>query len=388
VLRIGGATAAALGLGGVVAGTLREKARADQATVASGQEIRLVATDGYVNLPGRDPLYVFGFVEGDVNASISQVTTTYKGKVQAPAPILAINQGEDLYLTLTNVGLVVRPDLDDSHTVHWHGFRNPNAVFDGVPEVSIAVPVGRDFTYFFRPRDPGTYMYHCHFEDVEHVQMGMTGIVFIRPELGPDYVYNDMSTHFDREFALLLNEVDVRPHDNLESVQEFLWTDYKPNYFVINGRAWPDTKKENSDPGLPSQPISSLVTCNGGERVLLRLVNLGYEQHTMQLPGITMEVIGEDATFLNDGRAYMTNSIYIGPGEARDVMFWAPAFTSSWPTKSDARGTYNFYRLFNRNAYALSNDGSWNRGGMQTEVRVYQNPIELQNGPNDTGVAP
>ena len=24
-------------------------------------------------------------------------------------------------------------------------------------------------------------MYHCHFEDVEHVQMGMTGIVFVRP---------------------------------------------------------------------------------------------------------------------------------------------------------------------------------------------------------------
>ena len=29
---------------------------------------------------------------------------------------------------------------------------------------------------------PGTYMYHCHFEDVEHVQMGMTGMVFVRPK--------------------------------------------------------------------------------------------------------------------------------------------------------------------------------------------------------------
>ena len=36
-------------------------------------------------------------------------------------------------------------------------------------------PIGRDFTYYYQPRQPGTYMYHCHFEDVEHVQMGMTG---------------------------------------------------------------------------------------------------------------------------------------------------------------------------------------------------------------------
>ena len=44
------------------------------------------------------------------------------------------------------------------------------------------MPIGRDFTYFYRPHDAGTYMYHCHFEDVEHVQMGMTGMVFVRPK--------------------------------------------------------------------------------------------------------------------------------------------------------------------------------------------------------------
>ena len=66
--------------------------------------------------------------------------------------------------------------------MHWHGFVNAIPLFDGVPELSISVPIGRDFTYFYRPHDPGTYMYHCHFEDVEHVQMGMTGIVYVRPK--------------------------------------------------------------------------------------------------------------------------------------------------------------------------------------------------------------
>ena len=51
-----------------------------------------------------------------------------------------------------------------------------------MPESSIAVAIGHDFTYVYRPQDSGTYMYHCHFEDVEHVTMGMHGIVFVKPD--------------------------------------------------------------------------------------------------------------------------------------------------------------------------------------------------------------
>ena len=48
----------------------------------------------------------------------------------------------DIKITLTNLGLSVRPDLVDGHTIHWHGFRNAIPLFDGVPELSIAVPIG------------------------------------------------------------------------------------------------------------------------------------------------------------------------------------------------------------------------------------------------------
>ena len=89
----------------------------------------------------------------------------------------------------------MRPDLVDGHTIHWHGFVNAIPLFDGVPELSISVPIGRSFTYFYRPHDPGTYMYHCHFEDVEHVQMGMTGLLFVRPsQNGQAITYTDPST--------------------------------------------------------------------------------------------------------------------------------------------------------------------------------------------------
>lgn len=361
---------------------------------------RLVATDGFISLPGRrdDPLYIFGFrgVEpNEIFADAGELIRKYKGRVQLPSPILGVDEGMDYYLTMTNLGLVVRPDLDDSHTVHWHGFRNPIALFDGVPETSISVPVGRDFPYFYRPRDPGTYMYHCHFEDVEHVQMGMHGIVFIRPgqsgRIGGfrKFAYNDGdgSTGYDREFTLMLNEIDPRPHDLLRDVQEFVWSDYRATYWTINGRAYPDTLEPNNPGGeLEFQPISARIEVNEGDRVLLRFANLGYEQHAMQLPGVTMTVVGHDATLLRNPTippfppdavdlSYDTGVLYIGPGEARDVLFTAPSHGGG--------GRFDTYQLRNRSLQKLRNGDAPGLGGMVTEVRVYRSgTLPNQAAPN------
>src|SRR6266702_4405445 len=79
---------------------------------------------------------------------------------------------------------------------------------------------------------------------------------------------------------------------------------------------------------------SALIQVNPGDRVLLRLANLGYQQHAMQLPGIPMHVIGQDASLLRNGTvdtSYWTNTLYIGPGEARDVLFDAPAYSGLNP---------------------------------------------------------
>jgi FtsP/CotA-like multicopper oxidase with cupredoxin domain len=425
-LRLGGGGALALLAGGALSTAARRTDRARAAPAAAPRSvplaapspvnIHLAATDGHVVFPGRgsggigNPIYVFGFRQVPVCVT-PDALDTFKGNVQFSAPIIGVDELDDVYLTLTNIGLVVRPDLDDSHTIHWHGFPNQNAIFDGVPEVSIAVPVGRDFPYFYRPRRVGTFIYHCHFEDVEHVQMGMQGIIFVRPSQNGTplggytmFAYNDGdgSTGYNREFALLLDEIWTTPHDNLESIQETVWPNYHANYWTINGRAYPDTVELNGsvDPGtfeltpppgrddLQFQPISSLIQVNPGERVLLRFASLGYEQHAMQLPGIPMKVVGEDAALLRNGSvdlSYMTNTIYIGPGEARDVLFTAPAFDASAPVATDAVGQYNAYLLKNRNVHMLTNGGAPGLGGMLTEVRVYNgSPVPPQMTPNQT----
>jgi FtsP/CotA-like multicopper oxidase with cupredoxin domain len=392
---------AAAGLDSLGRGGGPSRADAALPLVPDPVTMRLAATDGHILLPGRaDPLYVFGFIQVDpANMSNAQAIETYKGNVQVPAPIIAVDELADLYLSLTNLGLVVRPDLDDSHTIHWHGFPNQSAVFDGVPEVSIAVPVGRTFPFFYRPRRVGTFMYHCHFEDSEHVQMGMDGIVFVRPSqnhgtgaVSPGkYAYNDGdgSTAYDREFALLLNEIWSRAHDNLESIQENVWSSYKPDYWVINGRSYPDTVKLNGDSTLPEQPISSLIQANPGDRVLLRLANLGYEQHAMELPGIDLKVVGEDATLLRgpDGNdlSYSTRIVYVGPGEARDILFTAPAYDAGHPGGIDPDlGPYNRFFFRNRSYYTLTNGGAAGLGGMATEVRIYAGSLGAQTTPNQT----
>jgi FtsP/CotA-like multicopper oxidase with cupredoxin domain len=406
--------AAGLGAAGTIAvgSALRFVPSAGAATT----NLALAATDGYITVPGREtnPIYIFGFIPVDPTASISSLISTYKGHAQHTAPTLDFRQDDDIKITLTNLGLVQRPDLTDSHTIHWHGFDVPSPLNDGVPEVSVAVPIGKQVTYFYRPHRVGTYMYHCHFEDVEHVQMGMTGIVFVRPAQDGSahagftrFAYNDGdgSTGYHRHFAILLNEIEERQHDADRDIQEFIPTDYDPQFFTLNGRCYPQTALPNDDgSGGPmgiittnpnygssdhSQPNSSLVQVNGGERALLRLANLGYQQHALQLPGIPMHVVGQDASLLRNGgvdTSYRTNTIYIGPGEARDVLFDAPAYSGSRPSGSDGRGNYNVYYLKCRDYRHLSNHGAAGPGGMMTEVRVYQNALPAQTRVSQTYV--
>ena len=159
-------------------------------------------------------------------------------------------------MQLTNLGLAQRPDLFDAHTIHWHGFRNVIPFFDGEPTGSVAVMTGRIFQYVYRPRDPGTYMFHCHVEDTEHVHMGMTGLVFVRPLQNGNttfypsgkYAYNDGdgSTGYDREFAMFCSEVWGDSHWADSHIQLPEWSDYRADFSLLNGRVWPDTLVPNA----------------------------------------------------------------------------------------------------------------------------------------------
>ena len=98
-----------------------------------------------------------------------------------PAPMMAIDEDDEFFLTLTNVGMIMRPDLFEQHTVHFHGYPNASSFYDGVPDASVAINIGGSFTYYYLAPDAGTYFWHCHITPPEHLQMGMVGQIYVRP---------------------------------------------------------------------------------------------------------------------------------------------------------------------------------------------------------------
>ena len=416
-IRLAGGAAVTVAGAGLLPQFLRKTLMPEKVVSAAGDyDLFFGGTDGWMYLPGSTlpyhpdsyapspfTTYIFGF--RNLTGMDPALVPDQKNRAQHNAPLWWVDQFDpsnprDFKVQLTNLGLAQRPDLTDAHTLHWHGFRNVIPFFDGEPTGSISVPVNRYFTYVYRPRDPGTYMYHCHVEDIEHVTMGMTGIVFVRPlqngntSLYPSgrYAYNDGdgSTGYDREFPMFLSEVWALGHWNDAHIQESDWSLFKADYSLLNGRVYPDTLAPSGGgfdpltgdliapagrPELQYQPHSALVQCNAGEQVLLRFANLGFREAAMTFAGLTVRVVGRDATPMlgRDGTdtSYETDTLLMGAGESYDVIFTAPPKTGSG---------YDTYLLYNRR-YTQDDDQATQ--GQRTEIRVYSAGTLPAQNPND-----
>jgi len=384
------------------------------------------AGDGMVSM-GDDnakPLYIFGFsrltmpgtsdTETDPLGNVitrtapSEASGEYPGYVMdqgmlaanAPAPEISVDEDDEFFLSLTNVGMAMRPDLFDPHTIHWHGFPNASAIFDGLPESGISIAAGATLTYYYNAKDAGTYMYHCHVEATEHMQMGMLGSLFVRPRqnrcdtiLTPDapgyglpgstcpaghtpgdkYAFNDGdgSTRYDTDIAIQAGSFDPDFHDASLGVQPLPFAAMRDRYFLLNGRGYPDTINAGTISTVDplgnthiSQPLTSLITAAPGQRVLVRLSNLSVTSfYTVGTSGLPMEVVGLDARLLRDddgnNMSYMTNSVTLGGGQSADVIITIPA-------TANVGDTFFFYT---KNLDLLANDAE-NFGGMMTEIQV------------------
>ncbi len=368
--------------------------------------------DGFVNMADGTLLYTFGF---DDVTGVPDADVMLTGRLAAdlPGPTIVVREGQRLYISLTNVGMQMRPDLFDPHTVHFHGFPEAASIFDGVPEPSLGINMGSTFTYFYNLVEPGTYAYHCHVEATEHMQMGMVANIYVLPiqDMLPDltdlngfthhtgyqYAYNDGdgSTYYDVEYPMQLNSMDGVFHERHIAVQPLPFATMKDTYAMFNGRGYPDTINPNvlwntaGDLGLqshPSQAVSSLISATQGQKILLRVVSMSVTtSFTVSALGIPMKVIGRGARILRgpdpDGPGpllgknlyYDTSSITVAGGEAWDVIL---------DTTNVAPGTYFFYTT---NLNYLSNDAE-DFGGMMTEIVVSPPPPPAQTLPGDINV--
>jgi Multicopper oxidase len=341
-----------------------------------------------------------------------------------PSPLMVIDEDDEFFLTLTNVGMIMRPDLFEQHTVHFHGYPNASTFYDGVPEPSVAINIGGSFTYYYLAPDAGTYFWHCHVTPPEHLQMGMVGQIYVRPRqnrvpaqdpnhtlymalqaqqedprtacnpaadilcsnpLPPqnsvqraatgNYAYNDGdgSTYYDVEYPIQIHGFDPSFHFVGMTFNPENFADMKDKYFLLNGRSYPDTVTPGplatqSADGVNhfSQPLPSIIYIPVGGKALLRLSDLDVTEHqTLASLGIPMTVIAINAKLLRDQAGnnlyYNTNSITLGGGESLDVILDASDETK-YPSGS-------VFYLYTPNLDHLSNDAE-NFGGLMTEVHI------------------
>jgi FtsP/CotA-like multicopper oxidase with cupredoxin domain len=338
-----------------------------------------------------------------------------------PAPLIAIDEDDELFLTLSNVGMIMRPDLFEQHTVHFHGYPNASAFYDGVPDASVAINIGGSFTYYYLAPDAGTYFYHCHITPPEHLQMGMVGQLYVRPRqdrvpvnsglraalvlqqsdprtacntsvdilctnpLPPantvtrattgNYAYNDGdgSTYYDVEYPIQIHGFDPNFHFVGMTFNPEGFADMKDKYFLLNGRSYPDTvstgpmQTQTADGRSHySQPLPSIINIPAGKKALLRISDLDVtEYQTLASLGIPMQVIAINSKLLRDQAGsnlyYNTNSITLAGGESLDVILDATN-TTKYPSGS-------VFYLYTPNLDHLSNDAE-NFGGLMTEVHI------------------
>ena len=350
-----------------------------------------------------------------------------------PAPLMAIDEDDEFFLTLTNVGMMMRPDLFEQHTVHFHGYPNASAFYDGVPDASVAINIGASFTYYYLAPDAGTYFWHCHITPPEHLQMGMVGQIYVRPRqnrvpattslytalqtqetdlrtrcvsatdilcsnplpavnngvtqvAGAKYAYNDGdgSTSYDVEYPLQIHGFDPNFHFVGMTFNPEGFADMKDKYFLLNGRSYPDTVTAGplqtvSSDGTNhfSQPLPAVISITPGQRALLRISDLDVSEYqTLASLGIPMQVIGYNAKLLRDQAGnnlyYATNSITLGGGESLDVILDTCVVRSTPGNPASACATTvppGTYFLYTPNLDHLSNDAE-NFGGLMTEVHV------------------
>jgi FtsP/CotA-like multicopper oxidase with cupredoxin domain len=338
-----------------------------------------------------------------------------------PAPLMAIDEDDEFFLTLTNVGMIMRPDLFEQHTVHFHGYPNASSFYDGVPDASVAINIGGSFTYYYLAPDAGTYFWHCHITPPEHLQMGMVGQIYVRPRQNRvpvgtslhaslvtqqgnlrtacnsatdilctnpvpptdnlatraatgNYAYNDGdgTTYYDVEYPIQIHGFDPNFHFVGMTFNPEGFTDMKDKYFLLNGRSYPDTvtpgpMQTQSVDGANhySQPLPSIINITHGQKALLRISDLDVtEYQTLASLGIPMKVVGYNAKLLRDQAGnnlyYTTNSITLAGGESLDVILDAsdPKYVAG-----------QVFYLYTPNLDHLANDAE-NFGGLMTEVHI------------------
>ena len=150
---------------------------------------------------------------------------SYNGVV--PGPEIRATEGD-------KVRVVVKNQMKESTSIHWHGVHTPNNM-DGVPYITQPpIKPGATFTYEFVAKPFGSHMYHSHHNAADQVTKGLLGSFVIEPK------DKSKEPKYDSDYTIVLNDANLG--------------------LTLNGKGFPATA-----------PIQAKI----GEKVRVRFMNEG-----------------------------------------------------------------------------------------------------------------
>jgi len=218
---------------------------------------------------------------------------------QVPGPTLRFRQGDRVRINVTN-------RLPETTTVHWHGLILPN-VMDGPANVTQKpIEKGQVYRYEFTALQSGSYLYHSHDHVDRQQALGLYGALIIDPENPADEITADHDYTIQLQ-EWLMREGLTYPAMPMDGGQ--------PNYFTINGRAYPST---------------DMIKMNVGETLKVRFIgsNSGFI-HPMHIHGGPFVVVARDGEALAPSARFKADTINVGPGQRYDVI-WTALKPGKW----------------------------------------------------------
>jgi FtsP/CotA-like multicopper oxidase with cupredoxin domain len=218
---------------------------------------------------------------------------------QIPGPRIRVTEGD-------RVRIHVKNTLPESVSIHWHGLIVPNQM-DGPAEITQApIPSGGDYTYEFTTIQSGTYFYHSHDHADRQQALGLYGALIIDPK------DKAAEPRADKEYVIELQEWLKREGLTFPAM---LMEGTLPNYFTINGKAYPATES---------------VKMKVGETIKLRFIGSNNNfVHPMHVHGGPFTVVALDGQTLPEGARYKADTVNVGPGQRYDVL-WEAHLPGKW----------------------------------------------------------
>lgn len=246
--------------------------------------LAITMKDGSVCLPGsQNTLYCWGYDSGN--------GFRYPG-----SPIFA-NEGELVQLSVTN------------SLAETHGFSVSGT------SINELIDSGQTKTFVFTAPPAGTYIYGDVLTPLGRA-LGLCGALLTLPTGSQNRPWTN-GPAFDRQYLWFITNLDSSWNQAALNKMTVDYSKYQPNYFFINGYAYPDSISKMSSPDM-HEVEALMINEKLNSTVLIRMANGSLVSSSMHQHGFHWKQLT-----LNQSKLVtplVKDNILIDPGNTLDVL--------------------------------------------------------------------